>query len=599
MMKKVLLIIAAFLSLGNLLKAQEESSLIELDGGNLTSREFYKRFELTPRIRTTTDLDSQKVQFMLSLASEKLWAEEARSRNLDTSFAYREYLKNLEKLLVRDELFNREVIDRVEIAEQELNDALNKRKETLRLKFLLSRSEKEIDNLYSELKEGNSFDSILAGRPEASEQKEPVTVKFGQMQKKLEDLVYNLNPGEFTKPLNTPAGWVIYYLVNKKTETFDDRGKIVREVRRTLENREKKRLMENYMSSFLKDKRVNTDGELFNLLADEIADKLSNKFAGTEHEMYFLYENDFRQIENKITTNKLNQDFVKFEESPVSLRQFIHYLAFNNFKTDALSSETISNQLNGIVREFIRMEFLSREGYNRGYEELPEIKNELRMWSDNYLAQMLKNSYNDSAKVTPAQIDKYIAENMDSAFTRKFAQVGKLTVRNLEDIDKIFNLLDNGKSFDETAMLYDPEYQQPELKPLYEYGSLAEIIEKMDEGEVYGPIRKENGYLIIKNFETEEKSIGEGLTDTLRIEQAKEKLYYKKLSSILEQHTIELAEQYNLEVNPELLEKIRVTEIPSMVYRYYGFGGQTTAAPFTNLFYEWYLDWKAGKDFSL
>jgi len=93
--------------------AQESDVIAEANNSKITSDEFLKRFELTPRVRSSANIDTQKTHFLYTLIAEKLWAEEARSQNLDTMDSYKYYISNLEKLLVRDALFKREIEEKV------------------------------------------------------------------------------------------------------------------------------------------------------------------------------------------------------------------------------------------------------------------------------------------------------------------------------------------------------------------------------------------------------------------------------------------------------------------------------------------------------
>lgn len=578
--------------------AQESDVIAEANNSKITSDEFLKRFELTPRVRSSANIDTQKTHFLYTLIAEKLWAEEARSQNLDTMDSYKYYISNLEKLLVRDALFKREIEEKVSISEEEIQKALDKRRYELRLNFLFSKSKSEIDSLYKKLQK-TSIDSILQNRSEASEQIEPVKVLFGQMETALEEALFQLEEGEYTKPIFNEIGWVIYYLKEKvelSGTSLGDYNSALREVKQILTNRAKKKLTEKYLYNLLHDVNVNADGDLFQFLSDELSNLLSGKNFPAGTTIYYLYEDDLIKLIESLPENLENNSFVKFANDPVSLKEFTYYLFFNNFKSNGLDRYSVQASLNNAVREFIRSEIISREAYSQNLHLLPEIQNELAMWADNFLSQYLRNTFTKNAHVTNSELEKHISDLSDSLITTKFVSITEVKLKSLEQAHFIFTQMQLGESFEEVIKRMNlPSssiYESASLEPISNHSELAEIIEDMVVGEVYGPIVRAQGYSIIKLNEIEERVLSPDEKNILQIDNQREILFYKKLEQVLTEETIELARKYNLKVNEAALHEIKVTEIPSLIYRYYGFGGQTVSAPFMNLFYKWFYEYK-------
>lgn len=577
--------------------AQEIDVIAEINNTKIIADEFLKRFELTPRVRSSANIDTQKTHFLYTLIAEKLWAEEARRQNLDTMDSYKYYISNLEKLLVRDALFKREIEEKVSISEEELQRALDKRRYELRLNFLFSESKSEIDSLYKQLQK-TSIDSILQSRREASEQIEPVKVLFGQMETALEDTLFRLEAGEYTKPIFNEIGWVIYYLKEKvelNGPSLGDYNSVLREVKQILTNRAKKRLTEEYLDNLLRDVNVNVDGDLFQFLSGELSNLLSGKDFPAGTTIYYLYEDDLIKLIESLPENMGNNSFVKFINDPVSLKEFTYYLFFNNFKSNGLDKVSVQSSLNSVVREFIRTEIISREAYRRNLHLLPEIQNELAMWGDNFLSQYLRNTFTKNARVTNSELEKHISDLNDSLITTKFVSITEVKLQSLEQAHFIFTQMQLGKNFDEVIKRMNlPSnliYESASLEPISNHSELAKIIEDMIVGEVYGPIVRAQGYSIIKLNDVEERILSPAEKNLLQIDSQREILFYKKLEQVLTEETIELARKYDLKVNEEVLNEIKVTEIPSLIYRYYGFGGQTVASPFMNLFYKWFYEY--------
>lgn len=576
----------------------QESEVAKIGNDKISSNEFLKRFELTPRVRTSANIDTQKTQFLQTLIAEKLWAKEARNLYLDTLYSYRQYKSNLEKMLVRDALFKKEIESKLSIDEKNIQSALNKRKYELRLKFLFSKSKFEIDSLYARLKD-IKIDSILIGRQEKLEQADPITVQFGQMNESLEDSLYRLSIGEYTKPIFMEIGWVIYYMADKielSGSKIGDRQTARSEVINIIRERQNRINMKEYLAKHLSNVDANTDGQLFRLLSTSISQMLSDKYQDTDSEIYYLYEDDIIQLINSFSGKVNATPFIKFTKNPVTFKEFMYYLYFNNFKAGGTDITSVQGALNSTIRDFIRFEILAREGYSQKLNTLPEISAELQMWEDNFLSQYLRNTYNSKAKVSQSELDKYISEEKGTEVSSKYISLTEVKLSNLDQAQYIltqlqynYNLEDilDKMNFPQSSIL-----KSDGLQPLSSFGELIEIIEKMKDGEIYGPIVRTSGYSIIKLNKSEERVLSSEEKNKLQVDTGKEILFYKKLKTILDEKTVELAQKYGLKINEQVLNSIRVTEIPTLIYRYYGFGGQTVAAPFLNLFYDWYDQYK-------
>lgn len=576
----------------------QEKILAEIGDDFINTKEFIIRFELTPRINSSVDIDSQKTHFLYTIIAEKLWAKEAAALQLDTLSSYRYYISNLEKMLIRDLLFKEEIERKINISEEEINNELKKRSYRLVLNFLYSKSKREIDSLYS-LLSTTPIDSLLMGRFEKLEQLEPVKLTYGQMQNSIEDSLFNLNIGDYTKPIQTEIGWVIYYLREKSKLSAAKLGTLTEarmQASKNLLDRKKQKYMEEYLSQLLSDKVVNVDINLFKTLSERLITSLKFKYSNKELESYYLYDEDIKKIIKTISEDSLNQNFIKFETDPISFEEFLYYLSFTNFKSSTLDSSLVESSLSTVIRNYIRDEIITREGYKLGLHNSEEVFSELKMWGDNYLSQYLRNTYNKTAEVSELELTNYISNIIDSTIATKFVSVTEIKLQELDHVrDFLIEVESVGDVEQAISNIKFPGQsiiKADSLVPLSSFGDLASIINNMSEDEIYGPVTRAEGYSILILHEVEERELSAVEKNKLQIDVNKELLYYKKLENILLDKTVELANKYEVKINTEVLKSIKVKDIPALIFRMYGFGGQTTAAPFINLFYNWFYRYK-------
>ena len=205
-MKKILILTSLiFFIYTNLTSSQVKIRPVAKVGNEeISSQEFKMRYELMPRIsKDYFSVDSLKKEFLHSLIAEKLWAEEARHEGLDTLEYLKYFIKNIEKLLVKDALYKKEVDSKTKVTDQDVSQAEKKSRIKLDLNILSSADSSVIFKVYSLLNDSVSFDSIASSYKHEGLQSAKNSVSFGDINDEMiEDSLYNLNVGEFTKPIS-------------------------------------------------------------------------------------------------------------------------------------------------------------------------------------------------------------------------------------------------------------------------------------------------------------------------------------------------------------------------------------------------------------
>ncbi|NNG27030.1 MAG: hypothetical protein HKM87_05855, partial [Ignavibacteriaceae bacterium] len=319
----------------------------------ITVKEFLERFEFSPRLHKNdkSGVESAKLEFIYTLITEKLWAEESSLIGMDTLEVIKFSKNEFEKLLVRDILFKKEILDKVRISPEELLEGYFRNKNTLKINFIFSEKETEIRSIYHMLNQGIEFDSVLISREEFVEQKNPIEIVFGQMDEFVEDSLYQLKINEYTQPILTPDGWYIFRLTNRSTallnqrESIDDSRKVAEKIIRARKSRD---LYSQYYQEFFSDKKVDVNPLLFEKLAMKISERFQWQritYRTTENKLFHLLAEDVTAIENEIGTDSLNMVFIEFDTNPYTLKQFFRVLAF-----EGLSSEKPDI---GLIRELL------------------------------------------------------------------------------------------------------------------------------------------------------------------------------------------------------------------------------------------------------
>jgi peptidyl-prolyl cis-trans isomerase C len=585
--------------------SQKEEVVAKAGNILIDEGEFKKRFDLSPHLDRDNGFDSTKAKenFLKTLIAEKLLAQDAIKNGLDKSDDFKNAYNYMRNYYLRDALYEIEVKDKVVIPDSDLVIGYKRMSKTILSKFIFSRDEKEIELIYKSLKSGASFDSILAMRSENNEQKEPAEITFGKMNEKVERALFELKAGEFTQPVELKEGWYIckvYSITNKAVYNEEDKSKIKRVVGERIENK----IYEAFYKNFFKEITVNADRKLFTRLKEKISKYVidNEKLMTLKNGKYTLVENDMKKIRETIDNKELDEVFVKFKENPVTFKNILVYMGMEGFDYLKADSSHIKSRLNSYVSMFIQKEIIVREAAKRGYDKLPNVAEDLRIWRENYLSNLAMKNIYKKENVSDEEAYEFYSKSNNIIAQPEEIKIAEILNDDLDVIKLALDEINKGVDFKELAKKYTQRDSLKECGGEYNYqsadkeGKIWEAALKMKIGDVFGPIKLPEGYSLIKLLDRRERekkhfeSFEEAKADIKNILRT-EKMY-KKLNDV----TAELALDGKIEINENVLKSIKVNTINMIVFKRFGFGGQQVAFPYTPNFSSWFESYKKLKE---
>lgn len=571
----------------------------------ISDSEFLERYEFTPGFkRHIKHMDeSNKLEFLFTLIAEKLYALEAKNLQLDTTEVIQFSRKAFNKMFVRDKLFQEEIKNKITVSDKELQEAIIKNNTKLYVNFLFSQDREEIKQLYDYLLKGTTFDSILIESPEFEEQKEPIEVLFGQMEESIEDSLFKIEVGQFTKPMFTADGYYIFRLTNKSQNLFltdEDKENAKKTTIKIVENRKLIKSQKEFYAKYFRDKKVEVDPKLFELLAQKISSTFEYKRKNLnyqENQQIYLDAHDVLKIEKEIDADKLSSPFVKFKNDPITFKEFIRTLAFDSYNSKEYKLNFIRASLDFQTKRFIEHELFYREGLKRGYDKLPEVHQQVEIWLDNYLFQLLQNQIIDSIQVSDEELREYYEIRHQQKEFPTIVNIIEVLTDDLNIVDTVLIELNKGTDIRLLATKYSIRDFTKEKNgefgkfPVTSFGEIGKIASTMQIGDIYGPLKIPEGYSIFKLIEKDTAYIEKPKTFEQVKEQYKMELAFQKAQMKLNDYTYNLSTKYNIDLNIPELDKIQVTRIPALAIRNLGFGGKITAVPILAPNVEWAFRW--------
>lgn len=584
--------------------ASEDSLLVKIGPSGITTDEFQQRFELILQVTTGVkkDITQKKNDLLYSLIAEKLWANEAKELKLDTSDIMKITFKTIEKMFVRDALYKIEVTNKIKLSEEDKLEGLKRIYFNLICDVIHFTDSVPAIRIYKLLKSRITFDyakSIVQSNLPA------IKIKYGELKEQVEDILYNLSEGDFTFPIRSSSGWLIFKLSKKEPAAFEKRDQALMNVEEIIKQRKTDKYYDEFYNKFFGNRKVETDGVLFWSIADKITEllkekKISNSISDSEN--VYLDVNDLLRIEKEFGSDTLKMPFVKFDEDPILVKQFLREFIFEGFYSANVKPNVIAAKLNSRVKTFIEQELLAREGYRRGLQNLSVVKSSISMWKDNYLAKILKNKLLDSVKVSDSEVyDYYYNKNSDIQGSLIEVNILEILTDSLEVIESVLRELERGTDFRKLASIHTKRIWTRNnggefgFFPVTMYGDLGRIAAQMNIDEIYGPIKLPEGYSVFKLIDKRETGIDTTLSFKESKEDIRKNLAYKKLSNYFIDYTVKLADKYGVTIYEHLLNTISISDLNMFVYRYMGFGGRINAIPIALPFTEWVVPWKESK----
>jgi parvulin-like peptidyl-prolyl isomerase len=574
----------------------DESVVAQMGNEKITAKELRLRFELSPYIPSDKNIapDSIKYDFLYSLIAEKLWAKEAENLGVTNTDKFNFIFNPLEDLFVRDALFKIEVEDKVLLSSDDITNGIIKSQTKLNAQIITSKDSVIIFELYQVLNSNINIDSLISATKNITSN--IFDVNLGSLKdEEIEDSLYSLPLNGFTSPIRSEVGWVIF-IINNKIFTPIDLGnqQVIENMKKVIRNRRIEKRYNEYLNEILGGITINIDPESFSIINREVWNVIKNKSAPNDSANYFeILESDFSYIISSLGSDNLNRQLFLLSDKEVVIIDFLSSLAFNGFHVTQPDSELVLQKLNQKVKRFVEEQLITEEAYKRGLQLTPQVRNDLQIWKENYLAQLYFNNNLDSIKTSDNDVYNYYLDELVNSSNIRLLNIRLVSVNDLDEVSKIFDLLKQGKDFGDIVKSYSRtdslvnENGETGLKPVLLLGYIGSIASDLNLNEIYGPIKRNNAYTILQVIEKQESS------DTLKLsfdsikDQLRNDLRFKKLNERLRKITSDLAQQNSVKIYNDVIDQIKTSQIPMFVHRLMGFGGRIAGVPITTPFSAW------------
>jgi parvulin-like peptidyl-prolyl isomerase len=564
----------------------------------ITARELILRLEMMPfpDIQKGVDPESLKTRALRAMIAEKALAHEKRRLGLPDDRNTEIMRRELENVLVRDELYRREVLEKSRPTAEEIAGGMKRILSVIKVISFLVRDEHDGKVLAGMLRTRKPDSLIRAVPASLYLQRDTITIRFGAPDTSFETAAFAIGKSRVSKPFHSDMfGWAVLFLVEKSTDpetigmNLADRG---RRVEKILHARHEAARYEQFSAEKLSSRHAYGDSTVFTLLADSIVALWKEDTSHFKSHGAYLLTGDLVDVLINRLRPHLDSILVTIDDGNLTLGQVLEMFRYLDFRSEALEGQKFKLELNEAIREQVGRELLVREGRKQGLQYSASVENDQRLWDDFWAARQLYYRVRDSVTVTVDDIVQHLLKNKE-IFGRYYeVNVREVLTDSLRDLGMILDGLERGRTLSDLARQFsrraewaanggESGYFQVLRHP--ELGFEALIA---DSGKIVGPVKLPEGYslfTVLGKRRTKEAVVG---FDTLR-QNIHARLLGEKRKQTVDRYIATLVHDQGVWINADRVKQLKISQIPMFTRRLIGFGGRMAAVPLLMKQWDW------------
>lgn len=576
-------------------------TLALIDHKAITTRDFIERIELMPWPgKGAGRMDSAKIRALQSLVAEQLLADDALARGVGSDSSDDRRRTSLERLLVRDELYRREVVSRVTVSKEELTKGLRRLAVQLTVIFLRTGSRDHAVELSRLLSRTPGPDSSSVQVPaNLVLEADSLTLTLGGLDWTLEDSAFALSMKRRVSQAvqSDYLGWGVIYLVDAKTNPAFANSSVP-DRRSNAEKLLRRRKLDERAAEFtrtaLAGQKAEAEPQLFEVLAREMHARIltepSRHFKTSGFE---LLPGDLDSIA-VVMAAALDSEIVRIPSGGITLRSLLESMQTQEMRFTSLDTTRFKNQLNGFIRSLVRAELLSRVGQTRGLQYSDNVTRDINVWTGYWRAAAVEQEIRAKVNVTDEETLAFLTRN-----ARFWGDAYEVSVREIlsNDLATAVGILDSlhrGADMPSLARRFSVRRgwkdRGGESGFFYvsSYPELGVPAVFLDSGRVAGPLQLRQGFSI---FTTLGRRTHEGAMslDSLR-HASRNAARLEKAQREVNSYVANLAHDRRVTMYYDRLARVKVNPSSMVTKRYMGFGGVITAVPTIRPTWQWVKD---------
>ncbi len=548
----------------------QQDTLALVNGEPITSDEFITRFELTiyPG-KKSSNLAETKKEFLYSLVAEKLLSNQSQISSPEDPDE--KYLKDeIESVFLRDALFRKEILSKIKISDDDLNRGIRYSKYNYIVDAFYFPDSIWADNFRKKIdKRSGQYVYHLSDSLNLCH--DTLEIGYGESDETIENAFFTHDINYNSHAVNTIDGWVVFRVIDKQPDarfssvSAEENAEMVRKI---ISYRKGYRAGRDYILAVMKGIEVNVNYRIFNPLVYKIKSVLSTHQPSSFEGGYYLSRRELSDLKTNFSFDP-RAPMLRFDGGELTLGYIFDNLSLAGFAPVDTSIREITFSLHNAMKLIVQNYFLARRAKEMGLENSSEVQYNTRAFLDAYRSFQYENAVTDTVGITETELNKFYESHQDEVLRDIRLRLQIFQLDNIDEAAKILNRLSReNQSPDTTGAVW-----------LYasQLGEMGAVLSDLDNGSSYGPLLMNGKYTIFRLLEKKSNLSRNDIDKSMQA--ARDLMLEQKQKETLNTYISKLSTEQRTKIFESKLDKIEVTPIQMLTFRYIGFGGKIIAAP--------------------
>jgi parvulin-like peptidyl-prolyl isomerase len=583
-------------------KALPADTLAEIGPRVITAADFLERLELMPwpGKDNRAQHDSAKVKALQSLVAEQLLAIEGMAEGLGTDSLTRVQKGALERLVVRDELYKREVTAKTKVSNDDIAAGMKRYPWQLRLLVMRGVSHDAATQLAKTLAATRNFDSTLAALPPTLvRDQDTLVLTYGGNDWALENAAFALSPAHrLSGAVKTDyLGWVVLYLADMQTNPeFASRSMSERvlAVQKLARRRKEDERATRFRGTVLSPQRAEVDPRLFEKLASHLLSFISATPGDHFKQNGFMIAKPDLDSTLLLVQADRSAELVHIDGGGMTLSDVIEAFRTREFAFASLDSERFRDRLNAVIKDVVASELLTREGLRQNLQYSPNVRHDMNVWTDRWTAAAMERRIRDGVTVSDEEALRYLIQHARQVGTQYDVNVREVLCDSLRQALAVLERLTVERA-DMAVIAREVSKREAWAKNGGESGffNVASYPELgfpallHDTASIGGPVAVPQGYSVFRVLGKKRGADAAFPSPDSLATLASRVVATEKAEGALDSTIGSLAKKHGVTVHYDRLANIPVTPSSMVTKRYIGFGGAMMAVPTIPQMWRW------------
>jgi peptidyl-prolyl cis-trans isomerase C len=395
---------------------KQESALAYVDGDPVTISDIKYSIEVAHRRENLTGARKLDIPgYVQKEIDDRLFVQEARRMGMDE---YPEVEQKVKAYVLRESvvrLYNEEVLEKVTVTDQEVNDYYLKNYDRFSLDIIELHSREDAETIMTALHNGANFGELSRDHPASFPKGGLDEYVYTALTMPLS--VYNavspLEPGEFSNVVEVNNNYYIMKLIKREAPPADKLNEVRKGIEGRIRNEKIKEVSDAYLSQLHKEANIIIDGELLS----------SIQFGKGTGE--------------KETWMKDERPLIKVNGEVLTAGRFAAMLS----RSDRTTKDTT-------LKRWLDRKLVDQEALKRRYEEKTDLGDKVKAYRNRLVGKVFSDTMIASKiVVTDSEVRDYYLSHQDLYRMPVRYKIQQISLQSREEADDVSKSLLNGASF--------------------------------------------------------------------------------------------------------------------------------------------------------